>query len=95
MQSAYHKILMKGSIVGTYDSTVYLCIGEKDGAAVGQELDVYKILRSSGTTKLPPIFKRELTGRIKITRIFDEHFAEATIISGKAETNYIVELSAP
>lgn len=81
---------MKGSIIEAYDSEVYLCIGSKDGASVGQELDVYKIIKtkSKGTP-----FKRVLTGKVKITQIVDEHFAKATVISGKAEKDDIVELT--
>jgi len=82
--TVYHGFLMKGSIIEASDSDVYLCIGSKDGASVGQELDVYKI-------KARP-FRRVHTGKVKITEIIDEHFAKATVISGKAEKNDIVEL---
>ena len=88
--TVYHGFLMKGSIIEASDSDVYLCIGSKDGASVGQELDVYKIIQ--GRSKVTP-FRRERTGKIKITEIIDEHFAKATVISGKAEKNDIVELS--
>jgi hypothetical protein len=87
-----HGFFMKGSILETYDSEVYLCIGAKDGARVGQELDVIKIT-SSGNPKSGFMFKRELTGKVRISEIIDEHFAKATIISGKAEKNSIVELA--
>ncbi len=89
-QKVYHGFLMKGSIIETSDSEVYLCIGSKDGASVGQELDVYKVLQrqSKGTP-----FRREHTGKVKITEIIDEHFARAAVISGKAEKNDIVELT--
>ncbi len=80
---------MKGSIVDTSDSDVYLCIGSEDGATVGQELDVYRIIR---ITRARPTFERQHIGKIKITEIVDEHFAKATVISGKAEKNDIVEL---
>ncbi len=86
----YHGVLMKGSIIEASDSDVYLCIGSKDGAAVGQELDVYKVIRVRRAT---PTFKRVFSGRVKITEIIDEHFARATVISGKAEKDDIVELS--
>ncbi|PKN17811.1 MAG: hypothetical protein CVU71_14640 [Deltaproteobacteria bacterium HGW-Deltaproteobacteria-6] len=82
---------MKGSIIHTADDGVYLCIGTKDGAAVGQELDVYKIT-FTGQPKAPT-FKREKIGKVKITQIVDEHFATAAVISGKAEKNDIVELT--
>ena len=91
-QKVYHGFIMKGSIIEASGSDVYLCIGSKDGASVGQELDVYKILqrRSKAT-----VFRREHTGKVKITEIIDEHFAKATVISGKAEKNDIVELVRP
>jgi len=91
-QKVYHGFIMKGSIIEASGSDVYLCIGSKDGASVGQELDVYKILqrRSKAT-----VFRREHTGKVKITEIIDEHFARATVISGKAEKNDIVELIRP
>jgi len=90
--TVYHGFLMKGSIIETSDSEVYLCIGSKDGASVGQELDVYKIIQRQ--SKVTP-FRRVLTGKVKITEIIDEHFAKGTVISGKAEKNDIVELTGP
>ena len=90
-QKVYHGVLMKGSIIETSDSEVYLCIGKKDGASVGQELDVYKIILTALNPKVPT-FRRELTGKVRITEIIDDHFAKAIIISGKAEKNDIVEI---
>lgn len=90
-QRVYHGVLMKGSIIETSDSEIYLCIGKKDGASVGQELDVYKIISSTTNPKVP-MFRREHTGKIKIIEIIDDHFAKAIIISGKAEKNDIVEI---
>ncbi len=88
--TVYHRYIMKGSIIEASDSDLYLCIGSKDGASVGQELDVYKIIR---LTRARPTFKREYAGKVKITEIIDEHFAKATVISGKAEKDDIVELT--
>lgn len=81
---------MKGSIIEASNSNVYLCIGSEDGAVVGQELNVYKVIEG---TRARPTFRREYTGKVKITEIMDEHFAKATVISGKAEKNDIVELT--
>lgn len=90
--TVYHGYLMKGSIIETSDSEVYLCIGRRDGASVGQVLDVYKIPE----TKPEALhFTRVHTGKVKITEIIDEHFAKATVISGKAEKGDIVELVRP
>jgi len=92
MGKAYHKYIMKGSIIETSADGVYLCIGTKDGAKVDQELDVYKIITISHARST---FQRVHVGKVKITEIIDEHFAKAKVISGKAEKNDIVELSAP
>jgi hypothetical protein len=94
MQKGYHAYIMRGSIIETSDSEVYLCIGKKDGASIGQELGVYKITSSPGP-KGAPALKREYTGKVRITEIIDEHFAKAKVISGAAEKNSIVELSSP
>lgn len=80
---------MKGSIIEASDSDVYLCIGSKDGASVGQELDVYQIIYTK-SRETP--FQRLHTGKVRITEIIDEHFAKAKVISGKAEKNDVVEL---
>lgn len=90
IQKPYHSVFMKGSIIHTADDGVYLCIGSKDGASVGQELNVYKTTFTGQPKK--PSFKRDKTGMVRITEIVDEHFATATVISGKAEKNDIVEL---
>ncbi len=90
--TVYHGFIMKGSIIESSDSDVYLCIGSKDGAVVGEELDVYKVIR---VTRARGTFKREHTGKVKITEIIDEHFAKATVTAGKAEKNDIVELVHP
>lgn len=90
-QPAYHRLVMKGSIIYTTDDSIYLCIGKKDGASAGQELDVYKIT-FTGQPKRPE-FVRTKTGRVKIKEIVDEHFATAAVISGTAEKNDIVELA--
>lgn len=86
----YHRFVMKGSIIEASNSDVYLCIGSNDGASVGQELRVYKIIQRQSKTKP---FQRVLTGRVKITEIMDEHFAKATIMSGTAGIDDIVELT--
>lgn len=88
-QRIHHGFLMKGSILQMTDEGVYLCVGSRDGAKVGQELDVYKMIFT--TAKKPAT--RVKTGKVKITEIIDEHFATATVISGKAEKDDIVELS--
>ncbi len=88
----YHRYIMKGSIIEASDSEVYLCIGSKDGAKVGQKLNVYRIIYSGFRGKP---FEQVFTGNVKITEIIDEHFAKAIVISGEAKKDDIVELAVP
>ena len=88
----YHRYIMKGSIIEASDSDVYLCIGSKDGASVGQELEVYRII-GTGLRRKP--FKYVFTGKVKITEIIDEHFAKAILISGDVKKDDVVELARP
>jgi len=47
--TGYHRFVMKGSIIETPIPMFTSAIGSRDGAAVGQELDVYKILQTNTT----------------------------------------------
>jgi hypothetical protein len=88
----YHGYMMKGSVIDAYDSEIFLCIGKKDGATVGQELEAYHIVKIRSAM---PTYKREFAGKVQITEIIDEHFAKAKVLSGKVVKDDIVELSAP
>lgn len=93
LESTGHKYLMRGQILETRDSSVYLCIGSHDGAQVGQELEIYKFDKIPGPHKNVTAFKREKTGTVRITEIVNEHYARAKMTSGYAKENYMVELT--
>lgn len=93
--SAYHRYLMKGSIIENDGSALYLCIGTHDGAEVGQELDVVRVKRAPGGGKSGIVrFERKQVGRVRIEEITDEHFARAKLLSGEAKKGDLVELQA-
>ncbi len=91
MQSARHEYTMRGQVLDVTDDVVYLCIGKKDGAVVGQEYEVYNFVKT-GTPKNDLFFKRVDAGTVKLTEITDEHYAKAKVLSGVVKSNYIVEL---
>jgi hypothetical protein len=81
---------MRGSILEVDGENVFLCIGSKDGAQINQELDIYdlqRVVRPKGSK-----WKKEKTGKIKITEIVDEHFAKGKVISGNVKVNDIAEI---
>jgi len=90
-QRAYHGYLMKGHIVSADGNEVYLCVGTKDGATAGQELKVYRV-EPVATGAKGSGFRKVDAGIVKIESIVDEHFAKATVVSGKVAQGYIVEL---
>ena len=96
----YHKYVMRGMVLTAEGKEVYICIGSKDGALAGQKFDVYRLV-AQGINQpgkggvAGPVFRKEKTGTVTITQIVDEHFARATITSGAAQKNYIVELEFP
>lgn len=91
--SIRHTVFMRGQILEVQDSTVVVCIGEADGASVGQELDVVHHSRVKTSPKGVGRFKREVIGKVRVDAIVDEHYAEATIVDGKAGQNDSVELA--
>ncbi len=89
-QSVAHTWFMRGSILEVTGKDVYLCVGKKDGATVGQEMDVVRFTRSNPSPKVTN-FKRDTVGKIKILEIVDEHMAKAQIVSGKAQAGDVAE----
>ncbi len=90
-----HTVFMRGQILEVKDSTIVVCIGKADGASVGQELEVIHHSRVKTSPKGVGRFTREVIGKVRIDAIVDEHYAEATIIDGKAGEHDSVELASP
>jgi hypothetical protein len=93
---------IRGGIMKITGSDVYVCVGSADGVTVGQEFSVYtvRVVEPPPPSVPEPFpehqyFKREYKGKIKITKIFGGHFAEAQVISGTPEVHDIVESMLP
>lgn len=101
LKSAGHKYFMSGQILKVMDNKqVYLCIGSKHGAMVGQELSVFRNVDivsykpgdyPQGAPKM--LFDRKEIGKITISEIVNEHYSIAKVVSGDIKVNDIVELS--
>ncbi|MEP7012600.1 MAG: hypothetical protein ABJC13_19940 [Acidobacteriota bacterium] len=89
----WHSVFMAGSVIESSSEGVYLCIGTPDGAKVGQALEVVRMIRDPGVNpKQGARFHPERVGSVRIDSIVDEHFAKATVTSGKARKGDIVRL---
>lgn len=93
--SVRHTLFMRGQIVEVQDASLVVCIGRADGAAVGQELDVVRHRRVRTGPKGMGRFEREVVGKVRIDAIVDDHYAEASVVSGKAGQHDSIELRMP
>ncbi|MBL8019383.1 MAG: hypothetical protein JNM27_06940 [Leptospirales bacterium] len=94
-QEGLHKIhhfFMRGNVLEKNGAEVYLCIGSKDNARVGQVLEIIRVESTPPIKGNTPNFKRIKIGTVKLTQIVDEHFAKATIQSGNVQVGQIAEL---
>lgn len=88
-----HEVVMRGQILEADAGALVVCVGEADGAQVGQVLDVVRHKRVSRIPKAAgPRFRREPVGQVRITELFDTHYAQAQVVSGKPKVNDTVEL---
>ena len=91
-----HKYLMRGQVLEQQDHSLVVCIGRADSAEVGQDLDVVRHVRISlGPKATGPSFRPEDVGRARITTIFDDHYAQATVLEGNVKVGDVVQLQAP
>ncbi|HEX2966197.1 MAG TPA: hypothetical protein VHO84_10440 [Syntrophorhabdaceae bacterium] len=109
MKRTYNQLVMRGAIVDVKGSSVYVRVGSEDGAFRGQELVVYKMGR--GQSRLPsfsesliptqgrmravPYYTKIYTGKVRITKVIDDHLSEAAILSGTVQTEDVAEVPLP
>ena len=90
---AYHQYLMQGQVLSVEGDSLVVCLGERDGAKVGQEMAVVRhVLQSAASKAAGPGFRRELIGKVRIATVFDEHYASAQVLNGSPQVNDVVEL---
>jgi hypothetical protein len=89
-----HEYVVRGQVISAAGKNVYLCVGKRGGAQVGQELAVNRVsLKPPANPKTgTPTFARTPVGRVKIAEIVDEHFAKAAVMSGDVQANDVAEL---
>jgi hypothetical protein len=91
-----HNVLMRGQVLEKGDETLVVCVGQADGAQVGQVLDVIRHKRRIRHSRAGgPRYRRENIGQVRIAELLDSHYAEAEVISGSPKVNDTVELIRP
>ena len=90
---ARHEYIMRGQVLSIDGDSVEVCVGERDGAEVGQVLDVVRHTKRTQSPKASgPDYRREEIGKVRITSLFDEHYANATVVDGQPVVSDTVEL---
>ena len=94
---------MRGSVLMKLDDEAHICIGSDDGIQMGDVLFVYRIKvdnqwwlpeyqqRVPTATRKKINYQRVKVGEVRLTEIFDEHFAAVRLISGELQGSDIVE----
>ena len=90
-RSIYYEECRKGYICEASAPSVVVVHGQKTGAWIGQELEVYELVTVT-RAKQAPLYKKVYKGRIKITEIIDDYHSRAIVLSGVVKTNYQTEL---
>ena len=90
-QKIYYR-LKEGYITEVSDSYVVVCLGQKSGVWVGEELNVYDVITVT-RPKQAPLYKKMYKGRIRITEITGDYHSKAIVVSGQVRENYQAELS--
>lgn len=89
-----HGWIMRGQVLAVDQGVATVCIGTRDGAKEGQVLDVQHITMKPAISPKSggPTYTRSNAGQVKITELFDEHYARAQVLAGHPEVNDVVEL---
>lgn len=95
IEGVRHEYVMRGQVVEVTGRDAVVCLGLRDGARVGQELQAYRLVTTTTGTpaRNPPRWERHKVGVVRIVEVVDEHFARAQVISGDVAVNNLVELS--
>tara|TARA_R110001583_G_scaffold116670_1_gene267458 strand:+ start:440 stop:793 length:354 start_codon:yes stop_codon:yes gene_type:complete len=89
-----HEYLMSGQVVSTdNDSGLTVCVGEANGAEVGQVLTAYRIVSTGATSEGGSAYKKVDIGKVKISKLVDDHFAKVIVLNGDIKKNDMVQLN--
>ena len=86
----YHSLAIGSYVIATFDPVAYLDIHSMGRVSVGDELNVYPVIVVNQGQEVIPDTRRGQTGKVKITEIYDNGLAKATVVSGKLGKNDIV-----
>lgn len=86
-----HEYLMSGQVVST-DSGVTVCVGEANGAEVGQILTAYRIIDTGNIAEGDETFSKVDIGKVKISKLIDDHFAKVIVLNGDIKKFDMVQL---
>lgn len=82
-----HKYTMRGQVFVIDNNSLIVCVGESDGAKIGQVLDVVRHVQLHAHKDSVRKFRRTEIGKVRITSRFDEHYANAEVVKGKPRTS--------
>lgn len=89
----YHKVFMRGQVVGVDDDQVVFCIGKETGASIGEEFVAYRYTYEDYYDESDNEYYDTIeVGTVVVREIVNEHFAKGVISSGEV-TKYDILFS--
>jgi hypothetical protein len=88
-----HEYLMSGQVVSTNNDSVVVCVGEANGAEVGQILTAYRIVATYTNDEGADSYKKVDIGQVKINEIVNDHFAKVSVLKGDIKKHDMVQLN--
>ena len=88
-----HGWIMRGQVLALNGDVATVCVGSCDGAKIGQVLVVHHITVKPGiSSRGSATIVRTDVGQVRITELFEDHYARALVESGNPAVNDVVEL---
>ena len=86
---------MSGQVVTAKGSELVVCVADTSNLEQNKVYDVYRAVYDDNViTEGESGYSREYVGKVRLGNTKDEHFANATIVSGQVMPNDIVEFNA-
>jgi hypothetical protein len=92
----YHDYIMSGQVVKVKDNQAVVCLSDTDQLKEHQVFNVYRTVNvydSNSISEGQGVYSREFVGKVRLGKIKDQHFAEATVISGDITQYDMVEFA--
>lgn len=89
----FHFWVMRGQVVAADEQSVEIYLGSSGKIHVGQELEVFRLVRKSTLGRRQLRYDRVRVGVVRIDEIVHENFARARVVRGSVKKGNVTDLA--